>query len=69
MPSASYYRRQAELLLSVAKTTENPLVSNRCSLLAEEYQSLASMLGDDEPEASSALEAVVLKRTHESEAG
>lgn len=56
MPTASYYRGKAELLVSVAKTTENPLVSNRCSLLAEEYQSLASMLGDDEPEASSALE-------------
>jgi len=56
MPSASYYRRQAELLQSVAKTTENPLVSNRCSLLAEEYQSIAAMLGDDEPASSSALE-------------
>jgi hypothetical protein len=57
MPSASYYRRQAELLLSVAKATENPLVSNRCSLLAEEYQSIAAMLGDDEPASSkSALE-------------
>ena len=33
MPSASYYRRQAELLLSFAATTENPVVSNRCRLL------------------------------------
>jgi hypothetical protein len=56
MPSASYYQRQAQLLLSVAKTTESPLVSNRCSFLAEEYQSLAAMLGDDEPEAPSTLE-------------
>jgi hypothetical protein len=41
--------------LSVAKKTENPLISNRCSFLAEEYQSIAAMLGDDEPEAASAL--------------
>jgi hypothetical protein len=54
MPSASYYRRQADLLLSFAVTTENPVVSDRCRLLAEEYQSLAAMLGDDEPEVASA---------------
>ena len=54
MPSASYYRRQADLLLSFAVTTENPVVSDRCRLMAEEYQSLAAMLGDDEPEVASA---------------
>jgi hypothetical protein len=64
MPSASYYRRQADLLLSFAVTTENPVVSDRCRLLAEEYQSLAAMLGDDQPEVASAVQAVV-KRADE----
>jgi hypothetical protein len=64
MPSASYYRRQADLLLSFAVTTENPVVSDRCRLLAEEYQSLAAMLGDDQPEVASAVQAV-LKRADE----
>jgi hypothetical protein len=59
MPSASYYRRKAELLLSVAKKTENPQVSSRCSFLAEEYQSIALMLGDDETEAAPALEPTI----------
>ena len=54
MPTASYYRRQADLLLSFAVTTENPVVSDRCRLLAEEYQSLAAMLGDDRSEVASA---------------
>jgi hypothetical protein len=64
MPSASYYRRQADLLLSFAVTTKNPVVSDRCRLLAEEYQSLAAMLGDDQPEVASAVQAV-LKRADE----
>jgi hypothetical protein len=64
MPSASYYRRQADLLLSFAVTTENPVVSDRCRLLAEEYQSLAAMLGDDQPEVASAVQTV-LKRADE----
>src|ERR1700757_3540108 len=64
MPSPSYYRRQADLLLSFAVTTENPVVSDRCRLLAEEYQSLAAMLGDDQPEVASAVQTV-LKRADE----
>ena len=64
MPSASYYRRQADLLLSFAVTTENPVGSDRRRLLAEEYQSLAAMLEDDQPEVASAVQTV-LKRADE----
>ena len=62
MPSASYYRRQAELLLSFAATTGNPVVSNRCRLVAEEYQSLAAMLGDGQPEGALIPQTVALPK-------
>jgi hypothetical protein len=52
------------LLLSFAVTTGNPVVSDRCRLLADEYQSLAAMLGDDQPEVASAVQTV-LKRADE----
>jgi hypothetical protein len=62
MPSANYYRRQAGLLLSFAATTENLVVSNRCRLLAEEYQSLAAMLGDGQPEGAPIPQTVALPK-------
>jgi hypothetical protein len=63
MPSASYYRRQADLLMSFAVNTQNPVVSNRCRQIAEEYRMIAASLREGAPEAASLGEGIAEKRT------
>jgi hypothetical protein len=72
---AGFRRAECELLPALSRfasivcpTTENPVVSDRCRLLAEEYQGLAAMLGDDQHKVALAV-LTALKRADERDTG
>jgi hypothetical protein len=44
MPEASYYVRQAKLLLSISSGAHDPVLLRRCREIAEDYLAKAVML-------------------------
>jgi hypothetical protein len=48
MPSSEYYRRQADTLLALVSSTNDPALSALCRGLAVEYRQLAEQTADRE---------------------
>jgi hypothetical protein len=60
MPSAAYFRRQADICLRLSLISSDGEVSNRLIIMAKEYTTKADAIATKEADATSAAERTAL---------